>query len=732
MDEVYIDLAEKGFASDQIHEIEEGLKNQLDVSVYAHKDYFALQMQQIRLGMMDGLPVSVYADPIYDWFQMEEIRKGLKRHLDISLYSSPDIPYDKMRQIRKGIIAGIDLTPYMQLEAGILRELRKAWVSRVNIIPYISEGYDREQLEQIRKALKKGIDIHPYLLKQFRGASIREIYVGLENGIDASAYAKACFDWRQMKEIRLGMEHRVDTTQYLNRLYDWKQMREIRLGLEEGLDISSYHSLMYTAGEMRKKRLCLEEDIKEFNFYNELTEDGKQIDRFVVTIKNNGMEAYIEINKDQGAGEEITRKDVVDCLFAKGITDGIVQDAVEDFVDMQSGDNYGAGQIMIAQGEAPQNGTDGWYEFFFDTDITRTPVVQEDGSVDYQNVKWFETVRQGQKIAYYHEAEAGIDGYTVTGRRLKAQRGREMNVLVGKGFRILPDKRTYVADETGKIEWNGKKLIITKMLTLDDMTLSTGNIDFDGCVLVRGNVGSGSVIRASDDIIVDGYVESAVMESGGSVILRGGVNASGRGLIKAKKSVIGKFFESVKIDCGVDICAGYCLNCNLYAEGQIIILGAKGMLEGGTAYAVLGIQVNNVGNSVGIKTMIYIGMNENIIKQQQNILNQITKIQKELDLLENAGVMLQKKYTPEICHTMETFRKIEKAIYTKEKQLEKSNRSKEKLDEKLIKIEGAKALIKGNVYEGVCMEINGEKWNAKTTSHVLLKNVDGRVAVYAN
>ena len=77
-------------------------------------------------------------------------------------------------------------------------------------------------------------------------------------------------------------------------------------------------------------------------------------------------------------------------------------------------------------------------------------------------------------------------------------------------------------------------------------------------------------------------------------------------------------------------------------------------------------------------------------------------------------------------------RKIEKAIYTKEKQLEKSNRSKAKLDEKLAKIEGAKALIKGNVYEGVCMEINGEKWNAKTTSHVLLKNVDGRVAVYAN
>lgn len=729
MDSVYVDLEKSGFAPDQIYEIEEGVKNGLDVSVYAHKEYFALQMRQIRLGMMEELAIEKYADAGYDWFQMEEIRKGMKKHLDIGLYSSPDIPYDKMRQIRKGLAVGIDLTPFMRLDAGTLREMRKAIVSGINIIPYIQEGYDKDQLEQIRRALKKGVGIQPYLRRQFRGASIHEICIGLEHGLDVSAYAQTFFDWRQMQEIRLGMEHRVDISQYLNRLYDWKQMREIRLGLEEGLDISCYCSMMYTAGEMEKKRLCLQEEIaKQYLCGEAPAEERKQVGRFVVTIKNGGMEAYIETDKDMQDAADITGEDVIDSLSACGITDGIMQDAIGEFVNRKNS----CEPVLVAQGVKPRNGADGWYAFYFDTDTLGTPALLEDGTVDYQNMKWFEVVNEGQKIAYYHTAASGIDGYTVTGKKLKAQRGREMRVLYGKGFHQLPDKRTYVADVTGKIEQKGSRLTITRLLVLDDMTASTGNVDFDGCVQVRGNVGGGSAIRATGDIVVDGYVESAVLESGGSIILRSGVNASGKGMIQAKESVIGKFFEAVRVASGLDIYAGYCLNCDLYTDGEIIILGSKGMLAGGTAYAALGIQVNHVGNNSGIRTYINIGMNENIVKQQRSIFSQIVETQRELVILKNAYAAFHRKYKPEICNTLESFRKVEKAIYTKERQLDKANRSKARLEEKLAKIEGAAALIKGNVYEGVCMAINGEKWIAENTSHIMLRNVAGKIAVFAN
>ena len=73
----------------------------------------------------------------------------------------------------------------------------------------------------------------------------------------------------------------------------------------------------------------------------------------------------------------------------------------------------------------PQAGADGWYEFFFDTNVKSNPVLMEDGSVDYQNAKWFELVKKGQTVAVYHEAQEGTPGYTIMGESLATKKGKE-------------------------------------------------------------------------------------------------------------------------------------------------------------------------------------------------------------------------------------------------------------------------------------------------------------------
>ena len=66
------------FSKSQLEEIQKGLEQKLNVSVYAKKEFLAIQMRQIRLGLQDKLPVEKYANPSFDWFQMEQIRMGLK------------------------------------------------------------------------------------------------------------------------------------------------------------------------------------------------------------------------------------------------------------------------------------------------------------------------------------------------------------------------------------------------------------------------------------------------------------------------------------------------------------------------------------------------------------------------------------------------------------------------------------------------------------------------------
>lgn len=106
------------------------------------------QMEEIRQGLEKGLDVSWYTSVKYDWFQMEEIKKGLEWGLNVSVYAKPEISYDRMRQIRKALKEGVDLSRHQELEAGYLRQIRKAKIGHVDIFSYIEEGYEPDQIRR--------------------------------------------------------------------------------------------------------------------------------------------------------------------------------------------------------------------------------------------------------------------------------------------------------------------------------------------------------------------------------------------------------------------------------------------------------------------------------------------------------------------------------------------------------------------------------------------------------
>ena len=515
---------ENQFTPDQQAEIDAGIKDNIDVSIYAKPEFLAIQMHEIRIGLVEQIPVSYYADSRYDWFQMEEIRKGLEMSLDVSKYADPNISFDRMRQIRKGLEAGIDLSDKKNMAAGVLQQLRKATLEHIDLSVYINNGFDEDQLHQIRLAKKNGVDIDSYVIPDFRGISIREIRLGLEHHIDVSVYASREYTWQQMREIRLGLEKHLDVEQYKNVLYSWQQMREIRYGLEEGIDVSYYRSFMYTAKLMRQRRLDLLEKTKMPIQNGEAVK--KRFSCFDMLLNQSGMEAIVIL---PNPGVPIAQDEVLSAIKEADIKKGVDYAVVKAICDgTTSGDI-----VTLAKGVMPQAGADGWYEFFFDTNVKSNPALMEDGSVDYQNAKWFELVKKGQTVAVYHEAQEGTPGYTIMGESLATKKGKEKPILTGSGFQILEDKKTYIAMENGKIELKDNRLVISSLLVLDDVTSATGNVDFDGSIYVRGNVGQGVSIHATRDVLVDGYTESSVIEAGGDIILKKGNNASGRGFLRA-------------------------------------------------------------------------------------------------------------------------------------------------------------------------------------------------------
>ena len=688
---------ENQFTPDQQAEIDAGIKDNIDVSIYAKPEFLAIQMHEIRIGLVEQIPVSYYADSRYDWFQMEEIRKGLEMSLDVSKYADPEISFDRMRQIRKGLEAGIDLSDKKNMAAGVLQQLRKATLEHIDLSVYINNGFDEDQLHQIRLAKKNGVDIDSYVIPDFRGISIRE--------------------------IRLGLEHHIDVSVYASREYTWQQMREIRYGLEEGMDVSYYRSFMYTAKLMRQRRLDLLEKTKMPIQNGEAVK--KRFSCFDMLLNQSGMEAIVIL---PNPGVPIAQDEVLSAIKEADIKKGVDYAVVKAICDgTTSGDI-----VTLAKGVMPQAGADGWYEFFFDTNVKSNPVLMEDGSVDYQNAKWFELVKKGQTVAVYHEAQEGTPGYTIMGESLATKKGKEKPILTGSGFQILEDKKTYIAMENGKIELKDNRLVISSLLVLDDVTCATGNVDFDGSIYVRGNVGQGVSIHATRDVLVDGYTESSVIEAGGDIILKKGNNASGRGFLRANGDVMGMFFESARVWAGGKVSANYCLRSEIHAGTRIEISGRNGVLAGGLAQAQNLIQATNIGNEASLATRLVLGDKDKNVQMQVDLQGREKKASQELRLLLNAYQEFRKKFEPVIRNVHPTYLKLEDAIYTKKTELEELKKRKDAVEKEQKKQKSAKVVVTGNLYSGVSVEINGVIWRSEPMRNVYLVSRGNRIVSVRN
>lgn len=726
MDAVRLQLKDKGFSKNQIQEIEEGLKAGLPVEVYAQKEFLAIQMRQIRLGLQSGLPVEWYANLKYDWFQMEEIRKGLESGANVSIYASPEISYDRMQQIRLGLEAGMDLSAYRQLEAGVLKQLRLALLRQINIVPFLVEGYDTEQLEAIREALEKNINVGPWVRKEYRGVALHEIFLGLENHCDVTLYAKPQYNWQQMREIRLGLENRVDVSQYLSVYYSYRQMQEIRLGLEQGLDVSYYKSPMYTALQMHERRILLESSPEKLivtPMEEELTryEEGP----FRVALSEDEMEAYLTFEQEADS-LEITQTQVMKSLWEKGICFGTNEEVIAEALKKKEiGRCY-----RVAMGKKRIDGKDGWYELFFRTDLSGLPKQLESGKIDYRDVDWFETVNKGQTLASYHKAEPGVDGMTVTGKKIPAKNGREKGHLLGKGF-LRTDKDEYISELQGIVTFYENHLNISEVLVMQDVNLTTGDVDFEGSVLIHGNVFTGATVKAGKDVIVEGYVEDAKILCGGTAYLKNGMNGTGGGTVEAKEGVVGYFFERAHITSQGTIQGDYFFQCDLKTNGEVLAVGKKGTIAGGRVYAGNGVRVRCLGNPAGLNTTVMLGCKNQMMEEETDIKTQLKETKKEFEILDNARKEFQKKYPPEVRSAMPIYLKIESAVYTKEKQLEQLQEEKARLEEQKKQAAGTTVTVENQIYEGVTVEIDGAKWRSKELKAVKIGKKDKSIVVFS-
>jgi uncharacterized protein (DUF342 family) len=204
------------------------------------------------------------------------------------------------------------------------------------------------------------------------------------------------------------------------------------------------------------------------------------------------------------------------------------------------------------------------------------------------------TVAPGAVLGTVTQPTPGTDGVNVRGETLKARQGAACPVQFRDSLMLKPDG-TLVALQGGLLIRSASAAWIGKVLEIPgDVDFTSGNIDFDGDIAIRGGIKDTFKVKATGSVIVDGPIGAATIECGGDLIVRYGAAGSFKGTIHVGGGLTARYLEAVigtvKGDARIE---RDLIDCDLTIEGTCLsptasMIGGKLTVAGKAAFKVIG------------------------------------------------------------------------------------------------------------------------------------------------
>ncbi|MBR5421291.1 MAG: DUF342 domain-containing protein [Lachnospiraceae bacterium] len=373
---------------------------------------------------------------------------------------------------------------------------------------------------------------------------------------------------------------------------------------------------------------------------------------------------------------------------------------------------------VIAHGNPVQEGSDARIEYHFNTDNRIRPTLNEDGTVDFFNLNLVNHCSAGQVLATLHPEVPGKAGKNVCGEEIAPRAVKPGHLSYGLNIDISEDKLTITSRVNGHVTLTGTKVFVSDVMDVVNVDNSTGNIEYEGAVVVQGNVNSNFSIKTSGDVEVRGVVEAAHIEAGGNIILMRGINGMGKGTLKAGGNIIAKYMENCTAEAGGYIETNSILHSKAHAGTEINVMSRKGFITGGEVVATAKVRVRTLGSAMGADTRVTVGVDPSLMSRMAELNKELQDLQKNmktmLPVLDNAKKKLAAgvKMTPEQVKQVQT---LAATIKTSQEKMVADNAEREALKERLEEGSNACVEVTGEAYQGVVIAISDVSMIVKDT-----------------
>ena len=330
-----------------------------------------------------------------------------------------------------------------------------------------------------------------------------------------------------------------------------------------------------------------------------------QVDGSVsVSIADDGMTAYISLYPPQGFGRPLDPSDVYTQLHEAGVVYGIQSELVEAALFTSTTERTALHSVEVAFGDSPR---DGVAEHLRLTE--REPAHTESSErepVDHRVRCTLSIVKTGEVLAVVEPEVVGCDGTTVTGNTTLHQTRATPILAIGENVEVVDGE--VVAAISGLLHLEGGVISVKPTLLLArGVDYHSGNIDFDGDVVLGGRVADGFTIACTGTLASSVTIDAYGITCGALTGSRGLIG-HGDATVSVRGDTTLRFVQNTSIRIGGALRITQSVLTSRITAYDSVELAHGSSVVGSTIRAGLGAVVFNVGSNGAAASEIYLGI----------------------------------------------------------------------------------------------------------------------------
>lgn len=403
---------------------------------------------------------------------------------------------------------------------------------------------------------------------------------------------------------------------------------------------------------------------------------------------------------------------------------------------------HSAADLIIANAKPPTDGVNAKLVPLLESKRLIFHDADSDQAIDQHEIFDFLVVEPGDALIRRTPATPGENGMDVLGKPVKAKPGK--NIPFEKPFKGVAisddDENLLVAAIKGHPVFNKLGAQVDPIMAVNAVDIHSGNIEYDGSLLVKNNIEAGYSVSVSGDILVKGAIVRAHVSAGGNIDVSRGVTGDEiQGdefscTLEAGGNVSAKFFQHSKITSQGDVNVHeYIMQCRVKTEGFINAgqSRGRGCIIGGHAISNAGINAKVLGSEAYLTTYLELGNDSEVYVKFDTLNQQLEKRLLEESQLERILLKIRKSGKPtNVGETiLDKARKIENTLVILRAKIDDLKTTLAEMKPRARVSDNLAVNISGNVFPNVVIRINGKSWtNEELQRRIQVKLDDNHIS----